>query len=212
MKARSHSSKQGILDGIRVLDLSRMLSGPYTTMLLADHGAEVIKIESVDPKDFFGPQNKNIKVLKSNFPNLKIVARGSQIKAYGKSEDLSELEIRINKITNYFSKETLNALLSFHKYDIFKSLHQINEKELKEPHLVQLFDRFATYIGSDPFQVSGIMSLIQHLETHFGTYVPTKGMISITESLVELAKRQGVEFIFAIPLIEVFSMYRFCLL
>ena len=64
----------------------------------------VIKIESIDPNDFFGPQNKNIKVLKNNFPNLKIVARGSQIKAYGKSEDLSELEIRINKIINYFLK------------------------------------------------------------------------------------------------------------
>ena len=65
---------------------------------------KVIKIDSIDPKDFFGPQNKNIKVLKNNFPNIKIVARGSQIKAYGKIEDLSELETRVNKIINYFLK------------------------------------------------------------------------------------------------------------
>ena len=40
----------GILDGVRILDLSRMLSGPYATMMLADHGAEVIKIEEKNGK------------------------------------------------------------------------------------------------------------------------------------------------------------------
>ena len=62
--------------------------------------------------------------------------------------------------------------------------------------MIQLFDRYATYNGSDPYQTSGIMTLIQHLESAYGTFVPKKGMVSITESLFGLAKRLGVKFSF----------------
>ena len=110
----------------------------------------VIKIEKIDPKDLFGPQNKNIKFIKLKFPELKIVARGDKIKAYGNKEDLNDFEERIKKIINYFieyniiSDNEIEMLLTNSSADTLTSkrsykpiLHGANGRVIKAKSLNQ---------------------------------------------------------------------------
>ena len=106
------------------------------------------------------------------------------------------LEQSLHKLKTYLSKDLLIGLFNVFSFQISKTLNQVNKAELEESHLVQLFNRFATYNGSSPYKTPGMMTLVQHLEQEYGTFVSDKGMNNITNSLYDLAIRQGVSFKF----------------
>jgi phytoene desaturase len=106
------------------------------------------------------------------------------------------LENSLHQIKTWCSKDVLKALFFLHKLDIFKSMNDVNERDLKHPKLVQFFNRYATYNGSNPYKASGIMSIIPHFEHEIGAFLPEGGMYDISKSIFELAKRNGVEFHF----------------
>ena len=118
------------------------------------------------------------------------------LKRSQKKYELTEpifLKKSLHKLSSYFSKNTLKALFHLRIFDFNKSLNETNKKYLKEPHLVQLYNRYATYNGSNPYETSGIMTLIQHLESHYGTWVPNGGMVQISSSITDLIKSKGVK-------------------
>ena len=106
------------------------------------------------------------------------------------------LEKSLHKSENYFSKETLKAVFNISTLDVNKSLSSLNEKTFKDKRLAQYFNRFSTYNGSSPYKTPGIMSMIPHLEHHYGTFFPEGGMKEISKSLYKLAKDIGVKFNF----------------
>ena len=111
---------------------------------------KIIKINKVDPKDFFGPQDRNLKIIKSNFPDLKIVGRGDEIKVYGNSNELSDFEEKIFKIISYYSRfkniedNLITSLINNPDIDVETSkksfspiLHGVNGRIIKAKTLNQ---------------------------------------------------------------------------
>lgn len=69
-----------------------------------------IQLESVNPADFWGSNNENFEILKKRFPKLKLVARGSELKAFGDDQELSQFHAKLNLLIGHFEK--FNAIQS----------------------------------------------------------------------------------------------------
>ena len=62
----------------------------------------ILELEQIAPNDFFGSQNKNIKLINGYFPKLKIIARGNKITALGDEQILDEFDKRMEMLFQYF--------------------------------------------------------------------------------------------------------------
>ena len=64
----------------------------------------IIELTDITPKEFFGTQNNNIELIKTYFPKLNIVARGTKITAFGDDKLLAEFDKRMSMILGHFQK------------------------------------------------------------------------------------------------------------
>ncbi len=106
------------------------------------------------------------------------------------------LEKSLHKLKNFFNLSTIKGILNSYKLQLFTTMHQANSKKFKNKKTIQLFNRYATYNGSNPYKAPALLNIIPHLEFNLGAYIPKNGMIDITNKLVECAANLGVEFLF----------------
>ncbi len=79
------------------------------------------------------------------------------------------------------------------KIDALRTMHQAIRAHFRDPHLIQLFSRFATYNGSSPYRAPATLNVIAHVEMAQGAWYPRGGVYQIALALERLARELGVE-------------------
>ena len=85
------------------------------------------------------------------------------------------------------------TLFRFHQIDPFRTVHQSVSRFFSDPRLVQLFDRYATYNGSDPFQAPATLNIIPYIEYGLGGYYIRGGIYRLIDALKAVACELGVQ-------------------
>lgn len=84
----------------------------------------IIELVDIAPKEFWGAQDAHLETIKKYYPKLKIVARGTTLKAYGEPEILDEFENRFRRLMHHFTRYNsiddnviLRVLETSHQHD-----------------------------------------------------------------------------------------------
>lgn len=92
------------------------------------------------------------------------------------------------------------ATLARHRF--FLSMARTLKRHFRDPRLVQLFGRYATYCGSSPYRAPALLMLVSHVESR-GVWYVDGGMHRLARGLEALARRHGAQFRYAAPVDEI---------
>jgi len=106
------------------------------------------------------------------------------------------IEQSLHIATNFLKKKVVSGVLRFRHIHAFHTMDEGNKRFFKDPKNIQLFNYYATYVGSNPLVAPATLNVIQHLEINLGTYMCTSGMYGVVSALYQLAQDIGIKFAF----------------
>lgn len=109
------------------------------------------------------------------------------------------LESSLHKMDTYLRRSTFKRFLKLPRLEAFKTMASANEKQFRDPRVQQLFNRYATFNGSNPYDTPATFNVIPHLEHNLGAYWPDGGMYKLIDALHQLGSDLGVDFYFDQP-------------
>ena len=63
-----------------------------------------IRLEGIDPREFYGPANVNLNEIVFLSPKVKVIARGSTVKVLGDGGEVDRFERRLRSLADYYLK------------------------------------------------------------------------------------------------------------
>jgi phytoene desaturase len=87
----------------------------------------------------------------------------------------------------------LNRPLDLARVVAPRSLHALVAHHFRDPHMRQIFDRYATYNGSSPYRAPAVYAIIPYVEYSRGAWYPRGGMYRLAEALSALLAKVGAQ-------------------
>ena len=91
------------------------------------------------------------------------------------------------------NRNTLRKLLRIREIDPWRTVDQGVRRFFSDPHIIQIFNRYATYNGSDPYRAPATLNIIPYVEYVLGSFYIEGGIYRLVEQLSDLAGKLGIE-------------------
>ena len=186
--------------------------GP-NTMTMPEVFNRVISESGAEPRDYFTFKRLDIHT-RNHFADgtcLDMTADSEKMKknltSFGVTEAaydryLKEVNDLYKLSTDYFFPRTFTSWKDYLSPSLSKALFKVypfttldsfHRRFFKHPNVVQMLNRYATYIGSSPYLTPATFSMIAYLELIQGVYYAEGGNPSIAEGFTRRANELGVE-------------------
>lgn len=110
---------------------------------------------------------------------------------YNHSKDIFLLE-PLHEVLQLIREKKFPSLLDVRHIDPLNTMHKANSNFFKNEHIQKIFDRYATYTGSNPYQAPAALNIIAYVELILGGFYIKGGMYQLAKTLGNLASELGV--------------------
>jgi phytoene desaturase len=99
----------------------------------------------------------------------------------------------IHEIRKILTRDNLSLLFKLYRLDSRRTVVSSLKSFFTDQRLIQLFARYTTYNGSNPFQAPATLNIIPYVEYNLGAYYIKGGMYRLVETLTKICHLSGIQ-------------------